>query len=177
MRKRKICCLQDRSHNSRTTAYPNTHHIHSVSVKWRWFKYLCGGNSIYASCGCNDSCSTYGTAEKTDQMHNLRCFCSAFDILFVDRMYSSNEFMLWSVPTIFGLSIILFPFVIRGIELPPVLSDKKALITMLWDTLWLFLTIIEVCGHTNDVAGMKAGCIIAFVFVLAAWLIFSMHDI
>ena len=52
------------------------------------------------------------------------------------------------------------------------LSDKKALITMLWDTLWLFLTIIEVCGHTNDVAGMKAGCIIAFVFVLAAWLIF-----
>lgn len=47
-----------------------------------WFKYLCGGNSIYASCGCNDSCSTYGTAEKTYQMHNLRCFCSAFDILF-----------------------------------------------------------------------------------------------
>lgn len=74
MRKGKICCLQDRSHNSRITAYPNTHHIHSVSVKWRWFKYLCGGNSIYASCSCNDSCSTYGTAEKTDQMHNLRCF-------------------------------------------------------------------------------------------------------
>ena len=102
--------------------------------------------------------------------------CGVFALLliffFVDRMYSSNEFMLWSVPTIFGLSIVLFPFVIRGIELPPVLSDKKALITMLWDTLWLFLTIIEVCGHTNDVAGMKAGCIIAFVFVLAAWLIF-----
>lgn len=102
--------------------------------------------------------------------------CGVFALLliffFVDRMYSSNEFMLWSVPTIFGLSIILFPFVIRGIELPPALSDKKALITMLWDTLWLFLTIIEVCGHTNDVAGMKAGCIIAFVFVLAAWLIF-----
>ena len=56
--------------------------LHSVSVKWRWFKYLCGGNSIYASCSCNDSCSTYGTAEKTYQMHNLRCFCSAFDILF-----------------------------------------------------------------------------------------------
>lgn len=102
--------------------------------------------------------------------------CGVFALLliffFVDRMYSSNEFMLWSVPTIFGLSIVLFPFVIRGIELPPALSDKKALITMLWDTLWLFLTIIEVCGHTNDVAGMKAGCIIAFVFVLAAWLIF-----
>ena len=88
--------------------------------------------------------------------------CGVFALLliffFVDRMYSSNEFMLWSIPTIFGLS--------------PALSDKKALITMLWDTLWLFLTIIEVCGHTNDVAGMKAGCIIAFVFVLAAWLIF-----
>ena len=91
---------------------------------------------------------------------------------FVDRMYSSNEFMLWSVPTIFGLSIILFPFVIRGIKLPASLSDKKALITMLWDTLWLFLTIIEVCGHSKDIAGMKEGCIVAFVFVLAAWLIF-----
>lgn len=65
--------------------------------------------------------------------------CGVFALLliffFVDRMYSSNEFMLW-------------------------------------DTLWLFLTIIEVCGHTNDAAGMKAGCIIAFVFVIAAWLIF-----
>lgn len=102
--------------------------------------------------------------------------CGVFALLliffFVDRMYRSNEFMLWSVPTIFGLSIVLFPFVIRGIELPAALSDKKALITMLWDTLWLFLTIIEVCGHTNDAAGMKAGCIIAFVFVIAAWLIF-----
>lgn len=57
--------------------------------------------------------------------------CGVFALLliffFVDRMYSSNEFMLWSVPTIFGLSIVLFPFVIRGIELPPALSDKKLL--------------------------------------------------
>lgn len=38
--------------------------------------------------------------------------CGVFALLliffFVDRMYSSNEFMLWSVPTIFGLSIVLF---------------------------------------------------------------------
>ena len=36
--------------------------------------------------------------------------CGIFALLliffFVDRMYSSNEFMLWSVPTIFGLSIV-----------------------------------------------------------------------
>lgn len=79
MRKKKKCCLQGRSHNSRITAYPNTHHIHSVPVKWRWFKYLCGGNSIYASCSCNDSRSTYGTAEKL-----TKCIiCGVFALLLI----------------------------------------------------------------------------------------------
>ena len=87
-------------------------------------------------------------------------------------MYSSNEFMLWSVPTIFGLSIVLFPFVIRGIELPPALSDKKALITMLWDTLWLFFTIVEVCGNSGDLEGMREGSIVAVVLMVPVWLIF-----
>ena len=54
-------------------------------------------------------------------------FCSALDILFLlTECIVQMNFMLWSVPTIFGLSIVLFPFVIRGIELPPVLSDKKS---------------------------------------------------
>ena len=63
---------------------------------------------------------------------------------FVDRMNGGGEFILWTIPTIFGLSVVFFPLVIRNITLPPILSDKKALITLAWDTLWLFLTIFEV---------------------------------
>jgi len=91
---------------------------------------------------------------------------------FVDRMNGGGEFILWSIPTIFGLSIVCFPLVIRNIELPPVLSDKKALITMTWNTLWLFLTIFEVCNHSGDVAGMQAGYTISLILMTGIWLIF-----
>ncbi len=93
-------------------------------------------------------------------------------LFFVDRMNGGGEFLLWSIPTIFGLSIILFPYVIRNITLPPVLSDKKALITMAWDTLWLFLTIFEVCNHSGNVEGMKSGYTCALILMTGVWLIF-----
>ena len=91
---------------------------------------------------------------------------------FVDRMNGGGEFVLWSIPTIFGLSIVLFPLVIRNLTLPVVLSDKKALITMVWDTFWLFLTIFEVCNHAGDMEGMRTGYIVAIVFMVGIWLIF-----
>ncbi|MDO4345635.1 MAG: zf-HC2 domain-containing protein, partial [Eubacteriales bacterium] len=91
---------------------------------------------------------------------------------FVDRMNGGGDFILWAIPTIFGLSVIFFPIVIRSIELPPVLSDKKALITMTWDTLWLFLTIFEVCNRSGDTEGMKAGYTIAIILMIGVWLIF-----
>lgn len=91
---------------------------------------------------------------------------------FVNRMNGGGEFILWTIPTIFGLSVVFFPFVIRNIALPPILSDKKALITMAWDTLWLFLTIFEVCNHYGDIEGMKSGCTIALILMTGVWLIF-----
>ena len=51
-------------------------------------------------------------------------------MFFVDRMNGGGEFILWSVPTIFGLSIVLFPLIIQNITL----TDKKAFLTMVWDT-------------------------------------------
>ena len=107
----------------------------------------------------------------------LKCIlCSIAALLliffFVDAMNGGGEFIFWSVPTVFGISIVLFPFVIRAVDLPPVLADKKALITMMWNTLWLFLTIVETCGHSQDMQGMKTGCIVAFVVMLGVWLVF-----
>lgn len=91
---------------------------------------------------------------------------------FVDAMNGGGEFILWVIPTIFGLSVVLFPFVIRDITLPPVLSDKKALIAISWDTVWLFLTIFEICSHSGDVEGMRDGFIIALILMAGVWLIF-----
>ena len=51
-------------------------------------------------------------------------------LFFVNAMNGGGEFFFWSVPTVFGLSVVFFPLVIREMTLPPVLSDKKALITV-----------------------------------------------
>lgn len=91
---------------------------------------------------------------------------------FVDRMNGGGEFVLWTIPTIFGLSIVFFPLVIRNITLPPILSDKKALITLTWDTLWLFLTIFEVCNHSGDIEGMRTGYTVSLILMTGVWLIF-----
>ena len=91
---------------------------------------------------------------------------------FVDRMNGGGEFVLWTIPTIFGLSIVFFPLVIRNITLPPILSDKKALITLTWNTLWLFLTIFEVCNHSGDIEGMRTGYTVSLILMTGVWLIF-----
>lgn len=93
-------------------------------------------------------------------------------IFFVDRMNGGGQFLLLAIPTIFGLSLPLFPFVIREISLPPVLSDKKALITMIWDTAWLFLTIFIVCNQSGNLEGMRDGSIVAVIMMAGVWLIF-----
>lgn len=66
----------------------------------------------------------------------------------------------------------IFPLVIRNITLPPILSDKKALITLTWDTLWLFLTIFEVCNHSGDIEGMRTGYTVSLILMTGVWLVF-----
>lgn len=93
-------------------------------------------------------------------------------IFFVDCMNGGGSFLFLAIPTVFGLSIPLFPFVIRGLALPPVLSDKKALLTMVWDTAWLFLTIYIVCSRSGDVEGLQSGTVISVIMMTGVWLIF-----
>ena len=92
-------------------------------------------------------------------------------LFFVNAMNGGGEFFFWSVPTVFGLSIVFFPLVIREMTLPPVLSDKKALIIMIWDTLWLCLTIFTVSYHSG-LGSLKTGCIVATVLMIGVWLFF-----
>lgn len=91
---------------------------------------------------------------------------------FVDRMSGGGEFIFWSVPTIFGLSVVFLPVIIRKIKFPLALSDQKALLTMLWDTIWLYLTIYIVCDRSGDVEGMRTGFIVSAVMMSGVWMIF-----
>ena len=88
------------------------------------------------------------------------------DTLVLQRL---SEFLMDNIS---NLTVVFFPLVIRNITLPPILSDKKALITLAWDTLWLFLTIFEVCNHSGDREGMRAGYIAAFILMAGVWLVF-----
>ena len=92
-------------------------------------------------------------------------------LFFVNAMNGGGEFFFWSVPTVFGLSVVFFPLVIREMTLPPVLSDKKALIIMIWDTLWLYLTIFTV-SYRSGSGSLKTGCIVAAVLMIGVWLFF-----
>lgn len=67
-------------------------------------------------------------------------------LLLVCCIYTrGNWFLVAAVSCIFGLSVFLMPYVICNIPLPKTLQNKKGLLTMLWDTLWLYLLII-ICG-------------------------------
>lgn len=92
-------------------------------------------------------------------------------LFFVDRMNGGGNFLLWAIPTVFGISIVLFSIVICLVKLPPVLSDKKALITMTWDTLWLFLTMFIVYYHSG-MAGIREGYTVAIVLMTGVWAVF-----
>ncbi len=67
-------------------------------------------------------------------------------LLFTICLYTHGRwFFLASVPTLFGLSVLFMPYVIRHIPLPKPLSQHKGLLVMIWDTIWLY-AVLAVCG-------------------------------
>ncbi len=81
----------------------------------------------------------------------LGCFtASLLLLLFTICLYTGgNWFFLASVPTLFGLSVFFMPYIIRKLPLPGPFAANKALLVMIWDTLWLY-GVIEVCGFHTD---------------------------
>jgi hypothetical protein len=72
--------------------------------------------------------------------------------------------------TVFGLSIPLFPLFIRSLELPEFMKHKKALTTMLWNTVWFYLMLL---ADTDTMHDFKVGALIGTYFLVMAWLIFG----
>lgn len=88
-------------------------------------------------------------------------------------IYTGGDwFFISAVPVIFGLSVIFMPYIICHIPLPRALQNKKALITMLWDTLWLYI-LIFVCGlHTSYKPYWRNAFLITTLSIIVPWLMF-----
>ena len=94
-------------------------------------------------------------------------------LFFVDRMNGGGGFLIVAIPTIFGLSVPLFPVLLHAVRLPAALSDKKGLLAMAWDTVWLFLTICIVCVCDGSMEELRCGLTVAAVYMLGVWLVFG----
>ncbi len=93
-------------------------------------------------------------------------------MFFTDLMQGGGNFIYWAVPTVFGLSVVFFPIIIHGARLPSALQNHKAVISLLWDSIWLYLTIFEVCLHDGNMEGLREGVIVASLCLVPLWLIF-----
>lgn len=95
-------------------------------------------------------------------------------LLLVTNIYThGNWFFLAAIPVIFGLSVVFMPYVIQNIRLPKVFEHGKALIVMIWDTIWLYAVII-VCGFYVKNPGMywDIALKITTFCVIYPWIIF-----
>ena len=83
-----------------------------------------------------------------------------------------NWFFLAAIPTVFGLSLCLMPYVIYHIPLPKCVVHHKGLLVMTWDTIWLYAIII-VCGlHTFASQYWRIALGITSYCILIPWTIF-----
>lgn len=85
---------------------------------------------------------------------------------------NGNWFFVAATPVVFGLSIVFMPYIIRHIQLPKSLQNKKALLTMLWDSLWLYILIME-CGiYTGYEPYWRNALLITTFSITLPWLMF-----
>lgn len=94
-------------------------------------------------------------------------------LLGVVCIYSKgNWFFLAAIPTVFGLSLFLMPYVVYHIALPKCLLRQKGLLVMLWDTAWLYGVIIT-CGlHTAVPGYWRVALGITGYCILIPWALF-----
>lgn len=171
MPKRTEPGIQSRYSHCRPAACSDPYYLYCIHGRRQRTRRILCRNRFHDACRSTHCCSAYFFPETADEMYFMWCRCPAADFIFVNAMNGGGEFFFLSVPTVFGLSVVFFPLVIREMTLPPVLSDKKALIIMIWDTLWLYLTIFTI-SYRSGLGSLKTGCIVATVLMIGVWLFF-----
>ncbi|MBQ3379210.1 MAG: zf-HC2 domain-containing protein [Clostridia bacterium] len=91
--------------------------------------------------------------------------------LCVSLFFGGEPFFAIAVPTVFGISLAFLPFVVREISYPKLTASIKGTIVLLWDSVWLYLTLWAVAG--GDAYAFKEGMTAGTLFLILAWLIFA----
>uniref|UniRef100_UPI0040570FCA zf-HC2 domain-containing protein n=1 Tax=Acetatifactor sp. TaxID=1872090 RepID=UPI0040570FCA len=107
-------------------------------------------------------------------LYTILSFVGSLILLFgVICIYTHGSwFFLATVPTIFGLSVFLMPYVIYHIPLPAAFSQHKGLLVMIWDTIWLYGIIIVSGLYTVTPGYWRIALGTTTYCVLIPWLIF-----
>lgn len=85
-----------------------------------------------------------------------------------------NWFWVASSACILGLSIPFFPFVVSELPIGETLGRHKAFLTMLWDSLWLYLLLIACGVHIRaDRAYWQTAITIASYMLFIVWFWFG----
>ncbi len=86
---------------------------------------------------------------------------------FFGCLIDGESFARAAVPTLFGLSVVFLPFVIRAVPLPDGLRKNKAVTVITWDCFWLFLTIaVENLPPLRAVAMSEGMVVSAFLMIV-----------
>lgn len=92
-------------------------------------------------------------------------------VFLVEMLYDGGNiivFLKTAVSTIFGLSVVFAPIVVRQMDLLPSLKNKKAILVIGWDTIWFYLMLVgDMLGYKNKGEGFVFGT----AFVILVWVI------
>lgn len=94
-------------------------------------------------------------------------------LLFVISLYThGNWFLIAAIPTLFGISLICIPYIIKKLPLPNSLANRKGLLIMGWNTLWVYIIVI-VCGfYIHDYKYWLTALSITTISITLPWFIF-----
>ena len=81
-----------------------------------------------------------------------------------------NWFFVAGTACVFGISVVIAPFVIKDVPLGKKLGNHKAFITLLWDTVWLYLLLIAYGIYEKE--GMEywqTSMVVATYMLIVVW--------
>ena len=110
--------------------------------------------------------------KKNKGIITLGAFTGSLILLFMTccLFTGGGWFLVATIPTLFGLLLIFFPFGLRGMMLPKCLSNQKTLIYFIINTVFLFVTILVSMGYAGNLSEDASVALqITAVSLIPAW--------
>ena len=95
-----------------------------------------------------------------------------FLLLVVDIYVGGGWFFVAATSIVFGLSVLFAPYVVKRMKLSQVLTNKKGLLVMSWDTAWLFAIILVANWGNTSVDYWKTAASTTLYGISFPWLLF-----